>query len=95
MTTEHSQRLGRTVVLLGAFAAAVLGLLAPGAPHRTAAAQQPALDPPGNMAVFHGLRASPKTSILPEANSMVLSLPRQMAPACRRRAATAESSAAT
>ena len=59
------------------------------------AVPEPELEPPGNMAVFHGLRAMPNTSMLPEANSMVLSLPRQMAPVCRRRAATVQSSGAT
>src|SRR5919109_5268179 len=58
------------------------------------AVPDPELDPPGTSWVFQGLRALPNTSMLPEANSWVLSLPRQIAPACRRRAATVQSSAA-
>src|ERR671923_2267144 len=59
------------------------------------ATPEPELDPPGTISVFHGLRAVPNTSMLPEANSWVLSLPRQMAPAWRSRAATVESRLAT
>ena len=57
-------------------------------------AHLPSDDPPVTIRVFHGFFASPKTSMLPEANSHVFILPIQMAPACRRLLATTESSGA-
>jgi hypothetical protein len=56
---------------------------------------EPALEPPVVTFRFQGFLASPKTSMLPAANSVVLSLPRQMAPASRKRATTVASSFAT
>src|SRR5690349_15254531 len=55
----------------------------------------PALDPPVVRDRSHGLRASPNRCISPEANSVVFSLPRQMAPACRSLAATTQSAVVT